>query len=403
MTQLIREKSFTFVLVLRFSAVPGHITTAVSASAGANIWSYCAAAILTLPKQLVIVYLGTSFGSHSTKNTIISWSATIATFIGTIIAAVYIYYHMRMVIRRGDVNPLPTVADPRTSSDWADLKVHGARGVGAGLRVEVEDAAHARQSVDVVFGPHARLAQQQQMRSPLRQTQGNRPRALTRTRSLPGPITEVEMRAWLTQMDTALMTSAGVPGAPQIRVVSPQPVENGITDDDLDNAGPSTSRGATGDLDPIPYATLLLSPPALAAASRPESPQPMALPDLAHEHVYAGSSSSERPMSTTVPAILLTPTYTPARSRADSLRGTVSLDIERPRQFMSGREIAEDADEYAVAHGARRPDLGRMRGESSAALLGRPHLVDRSEGRRRGESSAASLGRPVISDNKDIE
>ena len=35
LTQLIREKSFMFVLVLRFSAVPGHITTAVSASAGA--------------------------------------------------------------------------------------------------------------------------------------------------------------------------------------------------------------------------------------------------------------------------------------------------------------------------------------------------------------------------------
>jgi uncharacterized membrane protein YdjX (TVP38/TMEM64 family) len=30
LTQLIREKSFMFVLVLRFSAVPGHITTAVS-------------------------------------------------------------------------------------------------------------------------------------------------------------------------------------------------------------------------------------------------------------------------------------------------------------------------------------------------------------------------------------
>ena len=32
LTQLIREKSFTFVLILRFSAVPGHIVTAVSAA-----------------------------------------------------------------------------------------------------------------------------------------------------------------------------------------------------------------------------------------------------------------------------------------------------------------------------------------------------------------------------------
>lgn len=49
LTQLIREKSFLFVLVLRFSAIPGHVTTALSSSAGANFWSYCAAAILTLP------------------------------------------------------------------------------------------------------------------------------------------------------------------------------------------------------------------------------------------------------------------------------------------------------------------------------------------------------------------
>lgn len=49
LTQLIREKTFMFVLILRFSAVPGHITTAVSASANANFWSYLLAAFLTLP------------------------------------------------------------------------------------------------------------------------------------------------------------------------------------------------------------------------------------------------------------------------------------------------------------------------------------------------------------------
>ncbi|ORY32238.1 hypothetical protein BCR39DRAFT_464782, partial [Naematelia encephala] len=55
LTQTIREKSFMFVLVLRFSAVPGHITTAVSASAGANFWQYLAAAFLTLPCALCFV------------------------------------------------------------------------------------------------------------------------------------------------------------------------------------------------------------------------------------------------------------------------------------------------------------------------------------------------------------
>jgi hypothetical protein len=75
------------------------------------------------------------------------------------------------------------------------------------------------------------------------------------------------------------------------------------------------------------------------------------------------------------------------------VRGTASMDLWRPSHMSlhhhagreeaiararspprSGREIAQDADTYAALHGALRPDLGRMRGESSAALLGRPEL-----------------------------
>lgn len=100
LTQLIREKSFLFVLVLRFSAIPGHITTAISASAGANFLSYCAAAILTLPKQLALVYLGTAFISKSTRSHVVSVVTMLLTLIGTGIAAVYIYYQMRLYLIR---------------------------------------------------------------------------------------------------------------------------------------------------------------------------------------------------------------------------------------------------------------------------------------------------------------
>ncbi len=68
-------------------------------------------------------------------------------------------------------------------------------------------------------------------------------------------------------------------------------------------------------------------------------------------------------------------------------RGTASMDLWRPESMtlgqqarprqsyaMSGREIAADADEYARRHG--RPDYGRSRGDSSAALLGRPPSLD---------------------------
>jgi len=53
-----------------------------------------------------------------------------------------------------------------------------------------------------------------------------------------------------------------------------------------------------------------------------------------------------------------------------------SLDFERygdsPRASRGGRELADEADRYAIAQGGRRPDIQRLRGESRAALLGRP-------------------------------
>jgi len=74
----------------------------------------------------------------------------------------------------------------------------------------------------------------------------------------------------------------------------------------------------------------------------------------------------------------------------EMVRGTASLDLWRPEHMSlhqsgndrtrspppSGRDIARDADTFAAMHGARRPDLGRSRGESSAALLGRPPMDD---------------------------
>lgn len=68
-------------------------------------------------------------------------------------------------------------------------------------------------------------------------------------------------------------------------------------------------------------------------------------------------------------------------------RGTASMDLWRPESMtlgqqgkpprphvVSGREIAADADTYARLHGRR--EYGRTRGDSSAALLGRPPSLD---------------------------
>ena len=69
---------------------------------------------------------------------------------------------------------------------------------------------------------------------------------------------------------------------------------------------------------------------------------------------------------------------------------TMSLDLPRePGDRLGGREIADDADLFALSRGARRPDYGRMRGESRAALLGRPDW---------DESSTSALANPPFLD-----
>ena len=54
-------------------------------------------------------------------------------------------------------------------------------------------------------------------------------------------------------------------------------------------------------------------------------------------------------------------------------RCTVSLDIARPRAY----DMTENLDPGATPRGPRRPDFGRMRGDSRAALLGREGGRDR--------------------------
>ncbi|OWZ31319.1 hypothetical protein C356_05838 [Cryptococcus neoformans c45] len=76
---------------------------------------------------------------------------------------------------------------------------------------------------------------------------------------------------------------------------------------------------------------------------------------------------------------------------------------------VGGREITDEADAYAIAHSARRPEFRRMRGDSRAALLDRPvddaaldqcgsswrREYSHAYGRSRG-SSSATLSRSDI-------
>jgi uncharacterized membrane protein YdjX (TVP38/TMEM64 family) len=63
LARTVREGGFKIALVARLSAIPGHFTTAVFATCGMGIFVFTLAAILSMPKQFITVYLGGEFTS----------------------------------------------------------------------------------------------------------------------------------------------------------------------------------------------------------------------------------------------------------------------------------------------------------------------------------------------------
>ncbi|KAF7328918.1 hypothetical protein MVEN_02521600 [Mycena venus] len=99
LARCVRVGGFKIALIARFSAIPGHFTTAVFSTCGMNIFVFSIAAILSLPKQFITVYLGVILeqsdnGTTSTKSKIISDSVLAATFLVTILAMWYIFHQM---------------------------------------------------------------------------------------------------------------------------------------------------------------------------------------------------------------------------------------------------------------------------------------------------------------------
>lgn len=76
LSHVMREGGFWIVFMARLSAIPGHFTTAVFATCGMNVWIFIIATFLTLPKQLITVYLGVLIHNKdtSTKNKVVSYT-----------------------------------------------------------------------------------------------------------------------------------------------------------------------------------------------------------------------------------------------------------------------------------------------------------------------------------------
>ncbi|KAF8057598.1 hypothetical protein FPV67DRAFT_1528121 [Lyophyllum atratum] len=102
LAKVVRDGGFKIALIARLSAIPGHFTTAVFSTCGMGIIVFSLAAILSMPKQFITVYLGvileqSSTGVKDTKSTIISDVVLGVTFVITILAMWYIFRQMNKV------------------------------------------------------------------------------------------------------------------------------------------------------------------------------------------------------------------------------------------------------------------------------------------------------------------
>ncbi|KZT40246.1 hypothetical protein SISSUDRAFT_956423, partial [Sistotremastrum suecicum HHB10207 ss-3] len=101
LARTVREGGFIIAIVARLSAIPGHFTTAVFATAGMNIFVFLVAAILSSPKQFATVYVGVileesaSSTQPDTKSRIISDTVLGISIFITIAAGWYINKKMK--------------------------------------------------------------------------------------------------------------------------------------------------------------------------------------------------------------------------------------------------------------------------------------------------------------------
>ncbi|GAA6032657.1 hypothetical protein JCM8097_004865 [Rhodosporidiobolus ruineniae] len=98
--RLMRHGGLWIIIVVRFSAIPGHVVTAIQSTVGMSVWIYSIAVIVSLPKQLAVVYLGAQFGAtdangKKTSHSGVSLAVFAVTCLATVLALYIVYMRAR--------------------------------------------------------------------------------------------------------------------------------------------------------------------------------------------------------------------------------------------------------------------------------------------------------------------
>ncbi|KAJ7578304.1 hypothetical protein C8J56DRAFT_869233 [Mycena floridula] len=97
--KIVKEGGFLIVFIARISALPPHFTTAVFSTCGMNIFVFSLAALLSMPKQLITVYLGVMLGEGQTdsKSQRIQAAVVIVSTVITVFSVRYLLRKMKEV------------------------------------------------------------------------------------------------------------------------------------------------------------------------------------------------------------------------------------------------------------------------------------------------------------------
>ncbi|MBW0516161.1 hypothetical protein O181_055876 [Austropuccinia psidii MF-1] len=179
MCTVIRQGGFWIAFLARLSAIPGHLVTPVFATTGMGLWVYCTALLLSMPKQLSGVYLGTLFNVEdpgqpkSATSKLVQYSVLGLSFLITVFAALYIYREMAKVRALAVANE--QISSPETAINQTDyhqdnLQFYGIQQVpSSNLHPTFGEDEDARQSLI-----HNQHAPEVQNIFPLQQLKGDR-------------------------------------------------------------------------------------------------------------------------------------------------------------------------------------------------------------------------------------
>ncbi|KAJ7471424.1 hypothetical protein B0H11DRAFT_2433321 [Mycena galericulata] len=130
LAHVVRHGGFLVIIIIRYSAVPPHFATVVFSTVGVSFWIFLAAAVLSLPKQFVPVYVGYVMqpGNNNKTSTTIENIVLVSGIIITVVAYMWIQRQMKaarpeFIYARRKARQAEMEARPRAEPHYISMPV----------------------------------------------------------------------------------------------------------------------------------------------------------------------------------------------------------------------------------------------------------------------------------------